>query len=292
MRGETQHQTEGVHGGSQRGKRVLRVVEGSAAVPDGADAGARSCGAARTCFPTRPPSCTATRRYTYRQLEERANRLASGLRALGPAASRPRGVHPARTRRPCWRRTSACPRPGLVLVPINTRLSSDEIGYILKHSGATVRCFVDHELEPLVKPLDLTGMTRDPRRRHRRARRSLRGLPRRGVARAGEPWLEDEYETISINYTSGTTGRPKGVMSTTAAPTSTPSARSIETGHDVRRDVSLDAADVPLQRLVLHVGRDRRRRHPRLPAPGRAGAHLGAHRPARASPTSAARRRC
>ena len=27
-----------------------------------------------------------------------------------------------------------------------------------------------------------------------------------------EPWLEDEYETISINYTSGTTGRPKGVM--------------------------------------------------------------------------------
>ena len=28
----------------------------------------------------------------------------------------------------------------------------------------------------------------------------------------GEPWLEDEFETISINYTSGTTGRPKGVM--------------------------------------------------------------------------------
>jgi len=28
----------------------------------------------------------------------------------------------------------------------------------------------------------------------------------------GEPWIEDEYETISINYTSGTTGRPKGVM--------------------------------------------------------------------------------
>src|SRR4030095_16403699 len=27
-----------------------------------------------------------------------------------------------------------------------------------------------------------------------------------------EPWIEDEYETISINYTSGTTGRPKGVM--------------------------------------------------------------------------------
>src|SRR2546427_13188521 len=28
----------------------------------------------------------------------------------------------------------------------------------------------------------------------------------------GEPWIEDEMETLSINYTSGTTGRPKGVM--------------------------------------------------------------------------------
>ncbi len=52
------------------------------------------------------------RRYTYRQFEERANRLASRLRALGPAAPRPRRVHRAEHPRRCSRRTSASPRPG------------------------------------------------------------------------------------------------------------------------------------------------------------------------------------
>ncbi len=97
------------------------------------------------------------RRYTYRQFEERANRLASGLRGLGlrhldrvavilPNIPAMLDVH------------YGVPAAGLVLVPINTRLSRDEIGYILKHSGARV-LFVDQEFEPLVKPLDLPGVT-------------------------------------------------------------------------------------------------------------------------------------
>ena len=97
------------------------------------------------------------RRYTYRQFEERANRLASGLRAMGlrhldrVAAILPNipamlDMH------------YGVPAAGLVLVPINTRLSRDEIGYILNHSGPEV-LFVDAEFEPLVKPLDLPGVT-------------------------------------------------------------------------------------------------------------------------------------
>ena len=46
---------------------------------------------------------------------------------------------------------------GGVLVAINIRLSSDEIGYILQHSGARF-LFVDHEFEGLIKPLDLGAL--------------------------------------------------------------------------------------------------------------------------------------
>ena len=161
-------------------------------------------------FPERIAIVHGARRYTYRQFEERANRLASGLRALGlrhldrVAAILPNipamlDLH------------YGVPAAGLVLVPVNTRLSRDEIGYILKHSGARV-LFVDQEFEPLVKPLDLPGVTVI-----RVDDTGAPGDPYEDFLAAHspepcEPWIEDEFETISINYTSGTTGRPKGVM--------------------------------------------------------------------------------
>ena len=60
-----------------------------------------------------------------------------------------------------------------------------------------------------------------------------------------------------------------------------PGRLSPEPGHGVSRRagsgqrVPLDPADVPLQRLVLHLGRDGRRRHPPVPAPGRPGDGVG-----------------
>ena len=65
----------------------------------------------------------------------------------------------------------------------------------------------------------------------------------------------------------------------------------VETGLTLRQRLSVDAADVPLQRLVLPVGRGRGGRHPRLPAQGRARPRLGADRRPRASPTTTARPR-
>ncbi len=96
---------------------------------------------------------------------------------------------------------------GRVLVPVNFRLNADEIGYILGHSGSTV-LLVDPESEE-----------------------SLRGVPVKhkivldGTADAAifasapadaQPaaWAADEDATASINYTSGTTARPKGVQLT------------------------------------------------------------------------------
>ena len=103
------------------------------------------------------------------------------------------------------------PAGGGILVAINIRLSTDEIGYILNHSGSKF-LFVDAEFESVVKPLDLTGL-----RVVRVDDTGAPGDPYEDFLATGSPapvesWLEDEEETISINYTSGTTGRPKGVM--------------------------------------------------------------------------------
>jgi fatty-acyl-CoA synthase len=150
------------------------------------------------------------RRYTYRELEARCNRLASSLRDAGLAKLDRVAIIAPNT--PAMLEAHfGVPAAGLALVPINVRLNSDEVGYILKHSGARV-LLVDHEFEPLITPLDLTGV-----RVVRIDDTGAAGDPYEDFLAAHspepcEPWLEDEDETISINYTSGTTGRPKGVM--------------------------------------------------------------------------------
>jgi fatty-acyl-CoA synthase len=114
-------------------------------------------------------------------------------------------------------------RAGGVLVAINTRLNAGEVGYILDHSMARF-VFCDPELAPLVadapgglaaEPLlvnvedPVAGVLGSP----------LEG-PSYGEFVDGAPvvpiagTLDDEESLTSINYTSGTTGRPKGVMYT------------------------------------------------------------------------------
>jgi fatty-acyl-CoA synthase len=94
---------------------------------------------------------------------------------------------------------------GRVLVPINFRLNADEIAYIVEHSGATM-LLVDPELDD-----DLRGV--DAKLRFVLGAASDEVLYRAGVE--PEPWTEpDENDTATINYTSGTTARPKGVQLT------------------------------------------------------------------------------
>jgi fatty-acyl-CoA synthase len=161
-------------------------------------------------FPDKAAVVHGSRRYTYRQLAERVNRLASALRAVG-LQKHDRVAFLCPNIPPMLEAHYGVPAAGGILVAINTRLSSDEIGYILQHSGSKF-LFVDAELEGLIKPLDLgdmkvvrvddTGAAGDPYEDF------LAGSSPEPV----ESWLESEDETISINYTSGTTGRPKGVM--------------------------------------------------------------------------------
>ncbi len=93
---------------------------------------------------------------------------------------------------------------GRVLVPINFRLSADEIQYIVDHCGASM-LLLDPELDEQLRDVRVP-------RRHVLGAESDAELYRTGV----EPrrWAADEDDTATINYTSGTTARPKGVQLT------------------------------------------------------------------------------
>ena len=93
---------------------------------------------------------------------------------------------------------------GRVFVPINFRLSKDEVAYIVEHSGAEA-LLIDPELEEALADVEC---------KHKwiiGAESDAAWYGREGTPTAWEP---DEDGTASINYTSGTTARPKGVEQT------------------------------------------------------------------------------
>ncbi|NNN15621.1 MAG: AMP-binding protein [Acidimicrobiaceae bacterium] len=97
---------------------------------------------------------------------------------------------------------------GRILVPANYRLSSEEIEYIVDHSGSQV-VLVDKEFQHLVAGVNAKEVI------------VLDGIEDEAYfcelpegKKPPTPWEGDEDFTCSINYTSGTTARPKGVQMT------------------------------------------------------------------------------
>ncbi|GMV91376.1 MAG: acyl-CoA synthetase [Candidatus Hydrogenedentota bacterium] len=168
-------------------------------------------------YKDKPAVIYGKNRMTYGEFAEEVYRFASALRSMGlqkgdrvamlcPNIPAMLAAH------------FAVPLAGGVLVCINTRLSPREIAYILDHSGASV-LFLDTELNHLIVPVrdELTNL------------RTIVSITDTDYPALDDtirydaflesgspdvmPWiLDDEMETISINYTSGTTGKPKGVM--------------------------------------------------------------------------------
>jgi fatty-acyl-CoA synthase len=163
-----------------------------------------------TVHPERIAVVDGDHRWTYAELRERVNRVASALRGAG--LERHDRVAALCPNVPALLELHhAVPVAGGVLVAINVRLSPDEIRYILEHSGARA-LFVSAELEPLIvdPPPGLEIIRVDDRG----DADPYEQLVSRGDAAGVPSQLTDEKEPIAINYTSGTTGRPKGVVYT------------------------------------------------------------------------------
>ena len=162
-------------------------------------------------FPDKTAVVYGDRRYTYKEFEERVSRLASHLRDEGfQKGDRVAFLCPNSP--PMLEAHFAVPTAGNTLVAINTRLGKDEIKYIVEHSRSKM-VFVDAKLEELLEDVDDTVET------IRIDNTGEKGDPYEDYLAKGSPEsipsvLEDEDEAISINYTSGTTGRPKGVVYT------------------------------------------------------------------------------
>ncbi|TAM89823.1 long-chain-fatty-acid--CoA ligase [bacterium] len=152
--------------------------------------------------------------YTYPQLYARVRRLADALERAGILPGDRVAVLLPNIP-PMLEAHFGVPLARAVLVAINTRLLADEIAYILRHSGSKVLIY-DAEYAPTVERLraELPGLRcivyDEAGGQHDDT--SYDGFLRDAQEHAIPFDGIDENETISINYTSGTTGRPKGVM--------------------------------------------------------------------------------
>jgi len=144
------------------------------------------------------------RRFTYAELETRVHRLGSALRKLGVepgdrvavlSPNTPMALEPH----------YGVPLIGAVLVMLNYRLQSGELAWILNHSKAKV-VLVDPQLASLLEPV----REQMPNLQH--IITEYDEFLATGDDRVSDPPAIDEDGLLSINYTSGTTGFPKGVM--------------------------------------------------------------------------------
>ncbi|MEP7106181.1 MAG: AMP-binding protein [Chloroflexota bacterium] len=141
--------------------------------------------------------------WTYAEWRGRARRMAHALRGAGLQKD-DRVAFLAVNSEPLLLGHFGVPQAGGVIVAINTRLSADEVAYIVEHSGSGM-VFFSPELEPLLASVPAAV-------RRFNVATDLEPFLATGSEEPVESWLEDEYDTIAIDYTSGTTGRPKGVM--------------------------------------------------------------------------------
>ncbi|MGP4101313.1 AMP-binding protein [Nonomuraea sp. KM90] len=141
---------------------------------------------------------------TYAELWERARRLAGALAAAGVRPGDRVAVLAANGHL-LLEATFGVPAAGAVLVPMNIRLSAGELAYILGHAEVSVLLHDD----------DLAELAQEAARGSGAAPRLVPATGYEALVAAAEPLLvpvADELSPLSINYTSGTTGRPKGVV--------------------------------------------------------------------------------
>ncbi|HLW61009.1 MAG TPA: long-chain-fatty-acid--CoA ligase [bacterium] len=169
---------------------------------------------ARRLYPQREAVIDGDVRLTYEQFFRRCDCWSAELQRMGVRQG-DRVAYIAPNTHAQLESFYAVPQIGAVLVPINYRLSTDDFAYILNHSGARVVCaHVDHldTVDRIRSSLPTVDhfVALEGRREHWLDYEDLLQQSRADFVR---PPIA-ETDLLTINYTSGTTARPKGVMIT------------------------------------------------------------------------------
>ena len=153
-------------------------------------------------------------RFTYEQFLNRCDQWSNALQKMGVEKG-DKVAYIAPNTHSHLEAYYAVPQIGAVLVPINYRLSADEFEYIINHSGSKIVCVhpdyfdsVDNVREKLTAVEHFVALEGEKDGWSEYEQLIL------GIEANYEPVDIDEDDLITINYTSGTTARPKGVMIT------------------------------------------------------------------------------
>jgi fatty-acyl-CoA synthase len=159
-------------------------------------------------FSERTAIIDGARLFTYGEFGERSHRLAGLLRREG-AQPGDRVAALCTNSQVMLEMHNGVPMAGCALVPINIRLSPQEMTYILENSGARI-LIATHELAEAARDVSTSTGVRlivagDGDSEYEKLLHASDPLPTTNL---------DEMSLLAINYTSGSTGRPKGVMYT------------------------------------------------------------------------------
>jgi fatty-acyl-CoA synthase len=171
-------------------------------------------------YPDRVSVVHGARRFTWKETYARSRRLASALAARGIGLGDTVAAMLANTPEmvECHFGVPMC---GAVLNTLNTRLDADAIGFMLAHGEAKV-LISDREFSATVEAASKKAGRRitvidvdDPE--YQGPGKRLGGKTYEELLAEGDPdwawpWPADEWQAITLNYTSGTTGNPKGVV--------------------------------------------------------------------------------
>ncbi len=169
---------------------------------------------ARKLYPNREAVVAGNLRLTYREFFDRCDRWSSALQRLGVRQG-DRVAYIAPNTLAQLESFYAVPQLGAVTVPINYRLTAEDFAYIIGHSGARVVCVHADYLDAVDRV-----RAQVPNIEHFVALEGAQPgwLDYEAILAAASPDFSHpdirEGDLVSLNYTSGTTARPKGVMIT------------------------------------------------------------------------------